>query len=69
MTTTNQILIEQEIEQILMGAYSEKGIDAWWDRPRGQLDGLTPRQVFAQGESGMEKVLNLARSLNNGGGT
>lgn len=55
------------VNQYLEGAYAPEGIKAWWDRPRAQLGGQTPRQAWAAGER--DKVKSLALSLVSSNGT
>lgn len=51
----------------LQGAYNAFGVRRWFDRPRAQLEGRSPRQVLAQewdpSASDVERVRQLAASL------
>jgi hypothetical protein len=33
------------VNECLSGGYDEEGIARWWQRPRTQLDDLTPQQL------------------------
>lgn len=46
-----------EINEILRGNYTEKGIQKWWGRPRKILKGLTPEQVVEQNNPELTKKL------------
>ena len=56
----------------LAGAYNALGIRRWFDRPRSQLDGRSPRQVLRRGwdpdDRGAEQVRALAAALAGPGG-
>jgi hypothetical protein len=54
------------INEILRGAYKEDGIKTWWNKPRSQLGGMTPREMWG---TDRDKVWALARSLEAGNGT
>lgn len=50
----------QAIERdYLSRCWSARGVDKWWDRPRDQLDGLTPAEVIA---TDPERVRALAEA-------
>jgi hypothetical protein len=58
----------------LSGAYNRLGTRRWFDRPRSQLDGRSPRQVLGRGwnpdSPRVERVRRLAAALAGpGGGT
>lgn len=46
----------------LAGSYDDEGIQQWWDRPRSQLEGQTPRDAWG---SAPERVIGLAGWLVN----
>lgn len=50
-----------DINNCLAGAYAPEGWPAWWGRPRSQLAGKTPQQVWDEGDK--EQVYRLAHSL------
>lgn len=56
----------------LAGAYNALGVRRWFDRPRSQLDGRSPRQVLRRGwdpdDRGAEQVRVLAAALAGSGG-
>lgn len=51
----------------LAGSYNEIGIRRWFDRPRGQLDGRSPRQELGRDwspdDAGARRVRDLAATL------
>lgn len=57
---------KQEINVILKGGWTRQGVEAWWDRPRYELRGLTPNQAW---ELDPEKVYELAAAGRAMGGT
>jgi hypothetical protein len=56
----------------LAGAYNTLGVRRWFDRPRSQLDGRSPRQVLVRGwdpeDKDVERVRQLAAVLAGPGG-
>ncbi|MEO5949474.1 MAG: hypothetical protein ABIP74_03650 [Candidatus Saccharimonas sp.] len=46
----------------LEGSYNDRGIEAWWDRSRPQLEGATPAESW---QTAPDKVVELAISLLN----
>jgi hypothetical protein len=56
----------------LAGAYNALGIRRWFDRPRTQLDGKSPRQLLGRGwnpdGAKAERVRALAAALAGPGG-
>jgi hypothetical protein len=36
-----------QINEILRTCWTERGVELWWDRPRHQLGGRTPREALA----------------------
>ncbi len=46
------------VEQQVKRSFTNKGVKQWWERPRYQLDGKTPRQAWYAGEH--QKVYDLA---------
>ena len=46
----------------LSGAYNDRGIERWWERPRVRLDGLTPEVRWIEKP---EQVIGLAGWLVN----
>jgi hypothetical protein len=56
----------------LAGAYNEMGIRRWFDRPRTQLDGRSPRQLLGRGwdpdDPKVDRVRALAAALAGPGG-
>lgn len=57
----------------LSGSYNEIGIRRWFERPRAQLDGRSPRQTLGSnwrsGTPNAQRVRDLAESLVSGGAT
>lgn len=47
----------------LAGAYNNFGIRRWFERPRAQLEGLSPRQVLRSGWSPHDETARRIRSL------
>ena len=56
----------------LAGAYNELGVRRWFDRPRTQLDGKSPRQLLGRGwepdSPKVDRVRGLAAALAGAGG-
>jgi hypothetical protein len=56
----------------LAGAYNPIGIRRWFERPRSQLDGLSPRQMLAPSwdpeDDRVKRVRQLAAELTGAGG-
>ncbi|HUP83317.1 MAG TPA: hypothetical protein VM284_03910 [Candidatus Limnocylindria bacterium] len=56
----------------LAGAYNALGIRRWFDRPRTQLDGKSPRQLLRRGwdpdDKNIERLRDLAAALAGPGG-
>lgn len=48
----------RQVNAILSGSYTEKGIVCWWARPRRELAGLSPVEAWSQGDR--VPVLDLA---------
>lgn len=57
----------EEIYKFLSGSYTDKGINAWWNRKRSALGGKTPKQAWNEGER--KKIYDLAAWLVYGGAT
>jgi hypothetical protein len=47
------------VNEIVSMCYTPQGVRSWWDRPRHQLDGRTPREVIAEDP---QRVLDLAEA-------
>lgn len=59
-----------DVIEALEGSYNAAGIRRWFDRPRTQLDGQSPRRVL-RAESDVraaDRVLALARTLTSSAG-
>jgi hypothetical protein len=57
---------KKQVNEILKGSWTPRGVQFWWDRPRTQLDGRTPREAWPDDP---ELVYELALAGRDGGGT
>lgn len=52
----------QSINQIVGSYFTPAGVRTWWDRPRHQLDGQTPRQMLADDPDRVRQLAEAGRS-------
>jgi len=56
----NQSDARDFVNWCLEGSYTDEGVARWWERPRTQLDGMTPTEAW---QSTPDRVIRLAAEL------